>query len=248
MLTGLTTRFTGSRGGAILLGIAAAVLAAILLLVYLNSYRDSVNGDNTPTPVLVAKAFIPKGTSGTVIGTKQLYQGAEFKRKDVVAGALADPAYLNGRVAVTDILPGQQLTAGDFTTAKTNAVVTRITGKQRAISVNIDNVHGSLSELKPGDHVDIYIGLGAKGGTGQGMVKLFRQNVLVMAVPGKEPGGPNINETGPSGNLILRVDNEKDAAAFALAADNTQLWFVLRPQSGAKKTTPATATIDTLLR
>jgi pilus assembly protein CpaB len=249
MFSTLTTRLTGSRGGAVLLGVAAAVLAAILLLVYLNRYRHSVNSDNAQTPVLVAKALIPKGTSGTVIGTKQLYQGAEFKKKDVKVGALADPAYLANRIAVTDILPGEQLLASDFSEATTSAINTKLTGKQRAISVSIDNVHGSLSQLQAGDHVDVYVGLGARGGTGGALVKLFRANVLVMAVPGKAVSSANINgDTGPSGNLILRVNDQKDAAAFAYAADNSQLWFVLRPNSGAKPTTKQTANIDTLLR
>jgi Flp pilus assembly protein CpaB len=248
MLSTLTARLSGSRGGAVFLGVAAAVLAAILLLVYLNRYRNSVNSDNASTPVLVAKALIPKGTSGTIIGTNQLYQGAEFKKKDVKVGALADPAYLTDRVAVTDILPGEQLLASDFTTATTNAINTKLAGKQRALSVSIDNVHGSLSQLTPGDHVDIYIGLGAKGGTGQSLVKLFRQNVLVMAVPGKASSSNISGTTAPAGNLILRVNDQKDAAAFAYAADNTQLWFVIRPSSGAKPTTPATANIDSLLR
>ena len=248
MFSTLTARLSGSRGGAVLFGVAAAVLAAILLLVYLNRYRHNVNSENASTPVLVAKALIPKGTSGTIIGTKQLYQGADFKKKDVKAGALADPAYLTDRVAVTDILPGEQLVAADFTTATTTAINTKITGKQRALSVSIDNVHGSLSQLVPGDHVDIYIGLGAQGGTGQALVKLFRANVLVMAVPGTESVS-NINgNSGPSGNLILRVNKQKDAAAFAYAADHTQLWFVIRPSSGAKPTTPQTATAETLLR
>ncbi len=248
MFSTLTARLSGSRGGAVLLGVAAAVLAAILLLVYLNRYRNSVNSDNASTPVLVAKALIPKGTSGTVIGTRQLYQGAEFKKKDVKAGALADPAYLTNRVAVTDILPGEQLLAADFTTATTNAINTRLTGKQRAISVSIDNVHGSLSQLQPGDHIDIYVGLGARGSNGQSIVKLFRQNVLVMAVPGKTTAANISGDTGPSGNLILRINDDKDAAVFAYAADNTQLWFVIRPSSGARPTHPETATIDSVLK
>ncbi len=245
MLSSFTARISRSRGGAVALGIAAAVLAGILLLLYLNQYRDNVNGENAETTVLVARALIPKGTSGTVIGTKELYQGAQIKRKEVKAGAIADPSYLNGRVAVDDVLPGQQLTTADFTLATTNAVNTKITGKQRAISVSIDNVHGSLSQLKPGDHVDIYVGIGATGG-GQALVKLFRQNVLVMSVP----GAPDTGVAGAgqqTGNLVLRI-NEKDAAAFAFAADNTQLWFVLRPASGARKTTPQTATIQSILK
>ena len=248
MMSSIAARVSGSRGGAILLGVAAAVLAAILLLVYLNRYRNSVNSDNATSPVLVAKTLIPKGTSGTIIGTRQLYQGAAFKKKDLKVGALSDPAYLADRVAVADILPGEQLTAADFTSATTSAINTKITGKQRALSVSIDNVHGSLSALTSGDHVDIFIGLGARGSNGQSLVKLFRQNVLVMSVPGKASGGNISGDTGPSGNLILRINTQKDAAAFAYAADNTQLWFVIRPASGAKATTPQTATVDTLLK
>jgi hypothetical protein len=54
---------------------------------------------------------------------------------------------------------------------------------------------------------------------------------------------------GPSGgsNLILRIET-KDAATFAYAADNTQLWFVLRPVVGAKPTKPSTASAATVLR
>src|SRR5262249_34875201 len=129
-----------------------------------------------------------------------------------------------------------------------NAVNTKLTGKQRAISVAIDNVHGSLSQLQPGDHVDVYVGLGATGGNGQALVKLFRPNVLVMAVPGKSSAANISGDTGPSGNLILRINDDKDAAAFAYAADNTQLWFVIRPSSGAKPTLPTTATINSVLR
>jgi hypothetical protein len=71
-------------------------------------------------------------------------------------------------------------------------------------------------------------------------VKLFRENVKVLAVPA---------QTGPSGgsNLILRV-NTKDAADFAYAADNTQMYFVIRPVVGAKKTPKETATAASVLR
>ncbi len=62
-----TTKVSGkmsSRGWAIALGIGAIVLAAILLVVYLDRYRARANGENAPTPVLVAKQLIPKGTPG----------------------------------------------------------------------------------------------------------------------------------------------------------------------------------------
>ena len=42
-----------------LIGGVAAVLAAILLIVYLHSYRSSVNSGTRPMTVLVAKSLIP---------------------------------------------------------------------------------------------------------------------------------------------------------------------------------------------
>jgi Flp pilus assembly protein CpaB len=232
----LTSKVSGrmtSRGWAIALGIGAIVLAAVLLVVYLDRYRARVGGENAPTPVLVAKQLIPAGTPGNIVAGSQMYAATEFARKDIEIGAVADPQYLVGRAAAVDIYPGQQFTAADFAASDTASVDSQITGTQRAISVAIDNVHGSLSQLQTGDFVDVYTAVA-------GVVKLFRPNVKVLAVP---------SAAGPSGggNLVLRIET-KDAADFAYAADNTQLWFVLRPVVAAKKTAPDTASSSTILR
>jgi Flp pilus assembly protein CpaB len=228
-----------SRGWAIALGIGAIVLAAILLVVYLDRYRARVGGENAPTPVLVAKQLIPAGTPGSVVANQSMYEATTLPRRDVEVGAIADPSYLAGRAAATDIFPGKQFTAADFAAADTAAVKSQLTGAQRALSVSIDNVHGSLSQLQSGDSIDLYIAVGSNA-AGQQMIRLFRDDVKVLAVPGVP---------GPSGggNLVLRVPS-RDAAAFAYAADNTQMYFVLRPVVGAKKTPKTTATIQSVLR
>lgn len=236
----LTSKVSGrmsSRGWAIALGIGAVALAAILLVVYLDRYRDRVGGENAPTPVLVAKRLIPAGTPGTLVAQQSMYAATTLPAKEVEVGAVADPSYLSGRAAATDIFPGQQFTATDFAASDTAAVDSQITGTQRAISISIDNVHGSLSQLQAGDSVDVYTALGGRGG--ESLVKLFRPNVKVLAVP---------SVPGPSGgsNLVLRIETA-DAANFAYAADNTQFYFVLRPVVGAKPTRPTTANITTVL-
>lgn len=222
-----------SRGWAIALGIGAIVLAAILLVVYLDRYRARVSGENAPTPVLVAKQLIPQGTPGTIVAGQQMYVPTTLPRKEVEVGAIADPQYLSGRAAAVDVFPGQQFTAADFAATDTASVDSQITGVQRALSISLDNVHGSLSQVQAGDSVDIYMAVA-------GVVKLFRPNVKVLAIP-TIPG-----PTG-GGNLILRIET-KDAANFAFAADNTQLWFVLRPVVGAKPTAKTTANASTILR
>ena len=218
-----------SRGWAIAVGAAAVVLAAILLVVYLDRYRARVSGENAPTPVLVANRLIPAGTPGTLVAGQTMYAPTTLPRKEVEVGAIADPQYLSGRAAAADIFPGQQFTATDFAADPNATVKSQITGTQRAISISIDHVHGSLSQVAAGDSVDMYIGVA-------GAVKLFRPNVKVLAIP-----------TAQGGNLVLRVDT-KDAANFAFAADNAQLWFVVRPVIGAKPTARTTATTATVLR
>ena len=162
-----------------------------------------MSGDNAPTSVIVAKSLIPAGTSGTIIATKQPYQATTLPQKDIKVGAISDPAYINGRVAITDIVPGQQMTTADFSVPTTTAVTTKITGKQRAISVSVDNVHGSLSQLAANDHIDIYVGLGSSGG--QSIVKLFRPNVKVLAVPGRRRREPDpADQHQGRGRLRLR--------------------------------------------
>jgi Flp pilus assembly protein CpaB len=234
----IATRVSGkvsSRGWAIALGIGAIILATILLIVYLDRYRARVGGSNAPTPVLVAKQTIPAGTPGTVVTENLMYAPTTLPKKEVEEGAIADPTFLTGRAAATQILPGQQITAVDFAASTTTTVDSQITGTERAISVSIDSVHGSLTQLQAGDFIDLYLGLGGGQG-GQGMYKLFRPNVKVLAVPG--PAG---------GALVFRVDT-KDAADFAYAADNTQMYFVIRPAAGAAPTARDTATAATILR
>ena len=154
-------------------------------------------------------------------------------RKEVEVGAISDPAYLSGRAAALDIFPGQQFTATDFAADPNATVESQITGTQRAISISIDNVHGSLSQVAAGDSVDVYSGV-------PGAVKLFRPNVKVLTIP-------TIPGPAGGGNLVLRIET-KDAATWLYAADNTSLIFVLRPVVGAKPTKPSQATAATLLR
>jgi Flp pilus assembly protein CpaB len=222
-----------SRGWAIALGIGAVVLAAILLVVYLDRYRARVSGRNAPTPVLVAKRLIPSGTPGTLVASQGMYAPTTLPRKEVEVGSIADPSYLSGRAAAADIFPGQQLTATDFAASDTASVKSQITGTERAISISIDPVHGSSSQVVPGDSIDVYIATG-------GIVKLFRPNVKVLTTPAVP---------GPAGgsNLIIRIDT-KDAANWAYVADNASLWFVLRPVAGAKPTKRSQATAATALR
>jgi Flp pilus assembly protein CpaB len=216
--TSLTSKVTQSRGWTLGLGIAAAVLAAILLVAYLVQYRSSVNSSTEPTPVLVAKNLIPKGTSGTVIAEKSLFQAATLAKDDLKVGAISDPAYLNGRVAVGDIFPGQQITTADLSAGLTDAIPTQLSGLQRAVGIAVDGTRGLVGYIASGDRVDVYYQTGASNGT---ILGLLAPNVLIMRAPaGAAPA-------------IIRAD-AKLAQKLALASNTGTLWFLLRPAGNAK--------------
>ena len=232
----LTSKVSGrmsSRGWAIALGIGAIALAAILLVVYLDRYRSQVSGENAPTPVLQANRLIPAGTPGSLVASQGMYTSTTLPQKEVVVGGIEDPAYLSGRAAVADIFPGSQLTAEAFAASDTASVDSQITGTQRAISISIDGVRGSSSQILPGDNVDVYLAVG-------GTLKLFKPNVKILTTP---------TVPGPAGggNLIIQIDTA-EAAKWMFANDNAQFWFAIRPVVGAKPTKPSQATASTLLR
>jgi pilus assembly protein CpaB len=234
----LTERLTTTRGGAIALGVVAALLAAILLTVYITMYRDSVNSNSAPTPVLVAKRLIARGTPGSVIGAKQLYENTTVAQESVKAGAITDPALLNGRVAAVDIFPGQQLTDADFVVGGAASGVAATLGpSQRAVSISMDPLLGSLATLQTGDHVDIYQKLAGGNGT---IVKLFRANVPVLQAPGAGTEG--------STNIVILQVPTRDVADLMYASQHTQLQFALRPTTRPGPTVPRTADQSTMLQ
>jgi Flp pilus assembly protein CpaB len=247
-------KLLSTRGGTIVLSLAAAALAAVILITYLHRYRESVRESNVNVSVLVAKGVISKGTSGDIIATQGLYQVSDRARGDVVDGAITDPATLKGRVATEDIYPGEQLTAAKLGVSTSTSLANRISGDERAVTLPIDSAHGMIGQLEAGDHVDVYAGFNVQQfrlnggfqeeGPERPVLKLISADVLVLAVPTSGSGGIG----GGSGKtrLVVRM-TDKQAADAAFAADNGILWAVLRPRANADAPSPSIVSVETLL-
>ena len=156
-----------TRGGTIAVGAMAAILAGALLLVYIVQYRDSVQQQQKPVAVLVASTLIPKGTSGDLIGSQQMYTISNIPADRVNNGAITDPNSLKGLIATEDLFPGKQLTKADFVDKSTNKVLNQLTGYDRAISVPMDSAHGLIGYVQPGDRVDVLAGFQVNSGDGK---------------------------------------------------------------------------------
>lgn len=247
-------KLLSTRSGTLALAGIAAVLAAIIFLVYLNRYRESLNESSAAATVLVAKNLIPKGTSGDSIGTQGLFQVVETTKGQLLDGAFADPAILRGKVAVHDIFPGHQLTSADFSTSTVNSLGATLVGDQRAIALPLDSARSMRGQVQSGDHVDILAGFNVRrvdrngvpvdNGQGRPMLRVIMQDITVISVPGDTSGG--FGGSGKSSNVILKVTPEQ-AADLAFASDHGTLWLVLRPRTGGAGATPDVVTAETLL-
>jgi len=213
----------GTPRRTVVAGIAALVVATILLLVYLSHYRSSVKNENATVPVLTAKLFIPKGTTAQDLLRRGQYAVTAIARDKLRPGAINDAGEINGQVTQNDIYIGQQLTAADFgdtatsSTLSGSAALRANKGAWRAIAINLDDAQGITPQVQTGDHVDVY-NIAAT-------VPLLMRNVLVLAAPNRSAAGTT---SPPSPNYILRVPTQ-DASRFAFAADNGKIWFALRP-------------------
>jgi Flp pilus assembly protein CpaB len=226
----------GTPRRTVVAGIAALVVATILLLVYLSHYRSSVKSENGIVYVLRATDFIKKGTTAETLARRNLYKVAAIPRDEQRSGAIIDPRAISGQVTQSDLFPGQQLTAEDFGVTAPSATLSGSAdligrkGTWRAIAINLDDSHGITPQAQTGDRVDVY----DIGGT----PPLLMRNVLVLAAPNQSATGTT-SQTSP--NYILRIPTE-DAFRFAYAADNGNIWLLLRPQETTPSgRTPATS-------
>jgi Flp pilus assembly protein CpaB len=225
-----------------------ALLAGASILVYLNSYRESLKSQGALVTVLVAKGTIDKGTAGSVVAAKDLYTATTIRESQLLEGAISDPAALRDKVATREIYDAAQLTAADFGEAG-DSLAAQLTDRQRVVSVPLDSAHGLIEGIEPGNRVDVYAGFNViplggdgrptSGGQARPMLRLILSNVAVLAIGEKASGSGTTD-------VSLRVD-DVDAAQLAFAADNGKLWLALRPSSGAKPSRSGIVTIETML-
>jgi pilus assembly protein CpaB len=228
-----------TRGGATAVATGAAILAGILLFVFVQRYHSSQNASSAPTPVFVAKSLIPAGSSADVIASQQLLQPTTLRGSQVQSGAITDPSVLHGKVAAATIFPGQQITAADFTNETT--IASQLAADQRAVDVPVESAHGLAGIVKAGQYVDVLASYGSGSSSRGGSVSTLARDVLVLNAPSSSGG---IGGGSSNASIVLRV-SERDAASVAYAADNGKVWVILRPPLGASQTPAGTPTSTT---
>ncbi len=211
-----------TRQGTILLGVIAAIIAAIALVVYLNHYRNSVSPP--PVSVLVAKKTIPQGTSGDVLAkSTSFYTVTQLPKNQVLSGAITDSSTLTGQVALTDINPNSQLTAAQFGAA--SGVQYQLGLNERAVVVDLGSPQSVGGQIGAGSHVDVWVTSSAQAANGvsKPIAKLLFQDMSVLGFNGA--------------NVTLKA-TPTQSGQLIFASSNDSIWLVLRPTIGSTPKPP----------
>jgi pilus assembly protein CpaB len=229
-----------TRQGALALALLCAVAAAAILVFAMGRYRKSVQTTVQQNTVLVATGEIQQGTSGAAIAAQGLFKSTPILSTSVSPGAINDAGQLQGKVAASDILPGQQLTAADFTAP--GGVLGQLAPGQRAVSVSIDEAHGDTDVLAAGDRVDVYGEFTAKGSP---VISLLIPDALVLKPAGGSAPAAATTGVATGTSLVLAVSSAQ-APEVAYADDIGKLWVVLRP-ANATGPVPSLTTLSSIL-
>ena len=214
----MSSKLFRTRQGTILLGVVAAVLAAIALIVYLNHYKSSAAP--ATVEVLVAKHAIPQNTSGDVVASAGMYELKPYPQDQVASGAFTQPSQLENTFANTAINPGEQLVASDF--GQSSSISTALGRGQRAVVVPLDSPGQVGGQIAAGDSVDVYALISTASGAP--VVKEILQNMKVL-------------NTDTDGNVTL-IATPKEAGQLIFASGNDKIWLTLRPPRGSLAKSP----------
>src|SRR4249919_2814088 len=122
----MMTRVVTSRFGAMGVAMVLALIAAALVVVYLQNHDSSLKSSSGDVTVLVATRTIPQFTPGNKVVDGEMFRQDKVSASALADGAITDPDALKGLVARNDVYPGEQLTTNQFQKSDTTSVAVKL--------------------------------------------------------------------------------------------------------------------------
>jgi pilus assembly protein CpaB len=216
----------------VLVGVAVALLGAVMVFVYARSVTGRVGGEAASSAFVATRDIAP--------GTKWEAAAASVSRRPVPTSlrptsAVTDPAQLAGRTSVRGIAKGEVLTASQFGRgAAAPGAGLQIPPGHNGVTMNMPPPQGVAHYTQAGDLVNVYVTTKDPGGTT--ITKLLLSNVQVLA--NRSAGAPTTEGVAASGEVLLTLAlTPEDAEKVIFAKENGSLWFGLVRPGDAPATT-----------
>jgi Flp pilus assembly protein CpaB len=234
---------TKSRLRNLALPLGLAALAAILIGLYVVSYRNSVTRGAGLVTVMVATRDIPAGTDGSTIAGGGYLKSQTVPRRAVVPGSVTSGAPLTSKITANEIYKGQQITLRQFVPIAQGGIFANFSGTQRIVVVPGDPNQMLAGTLSDGDHVDVVITSKYKvDSLARTISRVVLRNLLVLKAP--EGGTAAASVGGPPTTTATLVMTDREAQKMAWAMKFGAWMFILRPTNKPHNTSP---TIDTFV-
>lgn len=143
----------------LLIGILLAAIAFVAVIYLLSNGGGGGGGtsgvDVTKTTIVVASSDVPIGTTLTA----DMVEQQEVAVADKPAGAFTLESEVIGRTVTAPLTRGQMLDATSFSTSTVTFDPNVIDPGKGAIAVQVDQVTGVGTLIKPGDRVDVVLSM-----------------------------------------------------------------------------------------
>jgi Flp pilus assembly protein CpaB len=215
----------------IAIAVGLAVVAMLLTLVYVTSYRRSVQHAQATVQVYVAAHDIAVGTSGADLANTHAFRSITVPRHAVVPGAISNPAQVANLVVAQPLYAGDQVTVKRFSDLHAQGIRGELKGTMRAVQVSGDANQLLAGTLQTGDHIDLVANLRNDPSIQQPETKIVLRNLTVLQSSG-QTAVPAATGTTASASVILAVSDTQVERLFYVLK-NADWTFELRPAFGA---------------
>lgn len=237
---------TRSRLRSVALPVGLAALAAILVGIYIVSYRNSVTHGAGLVKVLVAARDIPAGTDGSAVAGGGYIKTQTVPRRAVAPGSITSATSLTSLVASAPVFKGQQITLRQFAPAAQGGIFAKFSGNERVVVVPGDQNQLLAGTLSDGDHVDVVATTRYHlGGLARSTSKVVLRNLLVLKAPDAPKAATVTSGTPTASATIVMTDDQAETMSWALR--NASWLLALRPTKQPHNSRPKVETLFSLL-
>lgn len=230
-----------------------AIAGAILVFLYVASYRDDVQSGAGLVEVFVAAKDIPEGTDGSTVAGNGYLKKETVLRRNRIEGAIPSSDRLANLAASQKILAGEQVTLRQFHPATQEGVLANICCNQRAMTLSGDPDALLAGTVEDGDRVDVVANFAYTIKTGSGSSgsdlrrvasRIVLRDLAVLEAPTEDSGGRLGNQDSSTITLAL-TDSQAEKLMFA--DKNGTWWLVLRPVARPAESLASVQTIESIL-
>ena len=227
----------------ILIAIGLAVVAMLLVLLYVTNYKRSVQHAQTTEPVYVAAHDIAPGATGADIAKHDLRR-VSVAHDAVVPGAISNPDQIRTLVLSSPIYAGEQVTVRPFADVAAQGIRAHLRGTMRAMEIVGDPNQVLQGTLHEGDHVDLLANLRVDPNSNTYADKIVVRDIPVLAV--SDPGATSKVGGNSQPSVTLEV-SDAQATKVMFSVHNGDWSLELRPVVNAADSKSRVDTIASVL-